>query len=189
MNFSHDQAEAEFDLSIERLFTYAAWADKFDGAVHQPPIKGVTLAMNEAIGIIGIGCPDDSPLLAFISLLAPAIAMGNRVVIIPSEKAPLIATDFYQILETSDVPAGVVNIITGDKDSLMKVIAEHQQVESVWYHGSSEGRTKIELASATNLKRTWVSYEDETDWIGNGEGKQYLRAATEVKNIWIPYGD
>jgi len=184
-----EQAEAEFDMSIQRLFTYAAWADKFDGAVHQPPIKGVTLAMNEAIGIIGIGCPDESPLLAFISLLAPAIAMGNRVVIIPSEKAPLIATDFYQVLETSDVPAGVVNIITGDKDSLMRVLAEHQQVESVWYHGSAEGRTSIELASATNLKRTWVSYEDETDWINNGAGKQYLRAATEVKNIWIPYGD
>jgi aldehyde dehydrogenase (NAD+) len=189
MDVSLEQAEAEFDMSIQRLFTYAAWADKFDGAVHQPPIKGVTLAMNEAIGIIGIGCPDESPLLAFISLLAPAIAMGNRVVIIPSEKAPLIATDFYQVLETSDVPAGVVNIITGDKDTLMKVIAEHEQVESVWYHGSTEGRTSIELASAANLKRTWVSYDEETDWINNGAGKQYLRAATEVKNIWIPYGD
>ena len=189
LNISAEQADVEFEMSIQRLFTYAAWADKFDGAVHTPPIKGVTLAMNEAIGIIGIGCPDDSSLLAFISLLAPAIAMGNRVVIIPSEKAPLIATDFYQILETSDVPAGVVNIITGNRDSMMKVLAEHQQVESVWYHGSAEGRTMIELASASNLKRTWVSYAEQTDWINNGEGKQFLRAATEVKNIWIPYGD
>ncbi|PCJ48989.1 MAG: aldehyde dehydrogenase [Gammaproteobacteria bacterium] len=189
LDMSVQQAEADFELSIQRLFSYAAWADKYDGAVHQPPINGVTLAMNEAIGIIGIACPDESPLLAFISLLAPAIAMGNRVVIIPSEKAPFVATDFYQVLETSDVPAGVVNIITGDKDSLIKVLAEHEQVESVWYHGTAQGRTQVELASAANLKRTWVSYADETDWHNNGEGKQFLRASTEVKNIWIPYGD
>jgi len=188
-NIGVEQAETEFDISIERLFTYAAWADKYDGSVHQPPIQGVTLAMNEAIGIVGIGCPDESPLLAFISLLAPAIAMGNRIVIIPSPKAPLLATDFYQILETSDVPAGVVNIVTGDKDELIKVLAEHDQVESVWYHGSEEGGKIVELASAANLKRTWVNYGKQTDWQNQGEGKQFLRNSCEIKNIWIPYGD
>lgn len=183
------QAEQEFDTSIERLFTYAAWADKYDGAVHQPPLRGVALAMNEPVGIIGIGCPDSAPLLAFVSLLAPAIAMGNRVVIVPSEKAPLIATDFYQVLETSDMPAGVVNIVTGNKDSLLKVLADHDQVESIWYYGSSEGSKMVELASAANLKRTWVNDGKEFDWFEQGNEKKFLRAACEIKNIWIPYGD
>jgi len=188
-NYSKSQAEQEFDASIDKLFTYAAWADKYDGAVHQPPLRGVTLAMNEPVGIIGIGCPESSPLLSFVSLLAPAIAMGNRVVIIPSETAPLIATDFYQVLETSDVPAGVVNIITGEKDNLMKTLAEHYQVESIWYHGSKDGCQMVELASAANLKRTWVNNGKEIDWMQTGKEKNFLRHACEVKNIWIPYGD
>ena len=186
---SQTEAEQEFDSSIERLFTYAAWADKYDGAVHQPPLKGVTLAMNEPIGIIGIGCPDTAPLLSFVSLLAPAIAMGNRVIIIPSERYPLIATDFYQVLETSDVPAGVVNIITGQKDSLVEVLANHYEVESIWYQGSSEGCKMVELASASNLKRTWVNQGKEVNWFEQGKEKQILREACEIKNIWIPYGD
>ena len=188
-NYSKGQDEQEFDASIDKLFTYAAWADKYDGAVHQPPLRGVTLAMNEPVGIIGIGCPESSPLLSFVSLLAPAIAMGNRVVIIPSETAPLIATDFYQVLETSDVPAGVVNIITGEKDNLMKTLAEHYQVESIWYHGSKDGCQMVELASAANLKRTWVNNGKEIDWMQTGKEKNFLRHACEVKNIWIPYGD
>ncbi|MDH5433335.1 MAG: aldehyde dehydrogenase family protein [Gammaproteobacteria bacterium] len=187
--YTQKQAETEFDAAISQIFTYAAWADKYDSAVHQPPMHGVTLAMNEAIGVMAIGCPDDTPLLAFVSLLSAAIAMGNRVVIIPSESAPLLATDFYQILETSDMPAGVVNIITGDKDSLMKVLSEHQQVEGVWYHGSIEGCKMVEMASATNLKRTWVNYGKAFDWYRTGKERQFLREACEVKNVWIPYGD
>ncbi len=188
-NKSKEQAEQEFDTSIERLFTYAAWADKYEGSVHQPPLRGATLAMNEPVGIIGIGCPDEAPLLSFVSLMAPAIAMGNRVVIIPSETAPLLATDFYQVLETSDVPAGVVNIVTGKRDDLVKVLAEHDQVEGIWYQGTTAGSEMVELASASNLKRTWVNYGKETNWLQQEVGKRSLREACEVKNIWIPYGD
>src|SRR5262249_51728176 len=132
------------DLTIRRLFTYAAWADKFDGAVHNPPLRGVVLAMNEPMGVIGIVCPDDAPLLAFTSLWPPAVAMGNRVVIVPSEKYPLAATDFYQVLETSDLPAGVVNIVTGPRDSLAQTLAEHHGVEAIWYCGGNA--KKIEQA-------------------------------------------
>jgi len=186
---TQDQAENEFDTSIERLFTFAAWADKYDGSVHQPPIQGVALAMNEAIGVMGIACPDESPLLAFISLLAPAIAMGNRVVIIPSQTAPLVATDLYQVLETSDMPSGVVNIVTGNRDLLSKVLAEHDQVEAIWYQGTKEGSEMIELASADNLKRTWVNDGKNVNWMNADNDTQYLRASCQVKNIWIPYGD
>src|SRR6185369_2073393 len=104
---------AEVEATIQRLFTYGAWADKWDGAVHNTPLRGVTLAMNEPVGVIGIAAPAEHPLLGFVSVLAPAIAAGNTVVAIPSEPHPLAVTDFYQVLDTSDVPAGVVNIVTG----------------------------------------------------------------------------
>ncbi|MBL4800387.1 MAG: aldehyde dehydrogenase family protein [Emcibacter sp.] len=187
---SKKAARAEFDMAVSRLFSAAAWADKFDGMVHTPPSRNVTLAINEPIGIMGIVCPDIMPLLSFISLVAPAIAMGNRTVVIPSERYPLLATDFYQILETSDVPAGVINIVTGDRDELSKTLADHDQLDAIWYHGSRSGSQMVERLSAANLKRTWVNDGRARDWMSaHGEGRRFLREATEVKNIWLPYGD
>jgi aldehyde dehydrogenase (NAD+) len=181
-------ADKEVEAAIRRLFTYAAWADKFDGAVHDPPLRGVVLAMNEPQGVIGIACPEVSPLLSFVSLLAPAVAMGNRVVIVPSENHPLSATDFYQVLETSDVPAGVVNIVTGARDALARTLAEHGNVEAVWYFGAKDGFKTVEAATAADLKRTWVVEGDCWPWFAANEERQFLRQATQVKNIWIPYG-
>jgi aldehyde dehydrogenase (NAD+) len=187
---SMDVARAEVEASIARLFTYGAWADKYDGAVHNVPIRGVALAMHEPIGVMGLAAPDEAPLLGFVSLVAPAIAMGNTVVAIPSPVAPLAATDLYQVLETSDVPAGVVNVVTGDREALAKVLADHDDVDALWYWGTHEGATTIEKASAGNLKRTWCEWEPR-DWADprTGEGREFLRQATQVKNIWIPYGE
>ena len=181
---------AEVEASVSRLFTYAAWADKYDGLVHQVPVRGVALAMNEPIGVMGLGAPEDAPLLGLVSLIGPAIAMGNTVVVVPSERSPLAATDFYQVLETSDLPAGVVNIVTGAKDSLIKTLAEHDDVDAVWYFGSRDGVRAVELASAGNMKRTWAEWEPRA-WADTeeGEGRDFLREATQVKNIWIPYGE
>ncbi|MEP6991288.1 MAG: aldehyde dehydrogenase family protein, partial [bacterium] len=169
-------------------FTYAAWADKYDGLVHQVPLRGVALAMNEPIGVMGLVCPDEVPLLGLVSLIGPAICTGNTVVAVPSEKMPLAATDFYQVLETSDVPAGVINIVTGAKDALAKTLAEHDDVDAVWYFGSRSGVRGVEMASAGNMKRTWAEFEARS-WGGAGEGREFLREATQVKNIWIPYGE
>ncbi|MEH6610543.1 MAG: aldehyde dehydrogenase family protein [Halioglobus sp.] len=184
-------SRVEFEAALSRLFSYAAWADKFDGSVHTPPSRSVALAVHEPIGVMGIVCPDINPLLSFISLLAPAIAMGNRVVVVPSQRYPLLATDFYQVLETSDVPGGVVNLVTGDRESLSKTLAEHMQVDSMWYHGTADGSKTVEEASAANLKRTWVSYGKARDWLSTsqGEGRHFLRESCQVKNIWLPYGD
>ncbi|HEY6785516.1 MAG TPA: aldehyde dehydrogenase family protein, partial [Gemmatimonadales bacterium] len=190
---SSDAAAGEVAASISRLFTYAAWADKYDGAIHHVPIRGVTLAMPEPIGAIGIAAPEANPLLGFVSLVAPAVATGNTVVAIPSPTHPLSATDFYGVLETSDVPDGVINIVTGDRDPLIKVLAEHLDVDAVWYWGTAAGVKSVEAASAGNMKRTWAS--DQTaharDWLDPawGEGQEFLRQATQVKNIWIPYGE
>jgi len=180
----------EVDAAIARLFSYAAWADKYDGAVHQVPIRGVTLAMNEPVGVMGIACPEEHPLLGFVSLVAPALAVGNTLVAIPSEAHPLAATELYTVLEASDVPPGVVNIVTGAKDALVKVLAEHDDVDGVWYFGNQPAAADVERASAGNMKRTWVEWHAR-DWMRReqGEGREFLREATQVKNIWIPYGE
>jgi len=183
-------AREEVDLSVERLFTYAAWADKYGGTIQETTLRGLTVGLNEEIGVVGIACPDEYPLLAFVSLVAPAIARGNTVVVIPSEKYPLAATDFYQVLDTSDVPGGVVNIITGDRDHLTKTLVEHDNVDAMWYFGSAEGSYFVEYLSATNMKQTWVGYGEPRDWASKeqGEGHEFLRHATQVKNIWVPSG-
>lgn len=188
---THKSAQTEVDTAVERLFTYAAWADKYGGNVQETTLRGITVAVNEPVGVIGIACPDEYPLLGFISLMAPAIARGNTVVMIPSQKHPLSATDFYQVLDTSDVPNGVVNIVTGDRDHLAKTLIQHEDVDAVWYFGPAEGSYYTEYESAVNMKRTWVGYGLPRDWMDReqGEGHDFLHEATQVKNIWVPTGE
>ena len=185
------QATEEVAISIRRTFWYAAQADKFDGAVHSTKSRHVTLAMSEPFGTLGILCPDEAPLLAFLSLVMPAISMGNRVVVVPSQVHPLAATDFYQILDTSDVAAGVVNIVTGEREALAKTLAEHDDVAALWYFGSKTGSAMVEKASSGNLKTVWANQGVARDWSANadGQGRDFLRRATQVKNIWVPYGE
>ena len=180
----------EVEASLRRLFTYAAWADKFDGQVHGVPIRGVAMAMKEPVGVIGALCPAEAPLLGLISCMAPAIAMGNRVILAASEPFPLSACDFVQVLETSDVPAGVVNILTGAQAGLATPMAGHMDIDAVWSFAAGDLSEVIERAAASNLKRTWVNHGLARDWMGpKGEGRAFLEAATEIKNIWVPYGE
>ena len=181
----------EVQASIERLFYYAAWADKYDGLAHQPPMHGITVALNEPVGVIGIICPNEAPLLGFISLVAPAIALGNRVIAVPSEAHPLAALDLYQVLDTSDLPGGVLNIVSGSADELARTLATHGDVDAIWRHdGSAEGCAEVERLSAETLKRTWVSGAKGRDWYDTKQacGRAVLAHASQVKNIWIPYG-
>jgi aldehyde dehydrogenase (NAD+) len=188
---SKKNAATELELSLERLFYYAAIADKYDAQVHATPGRQVTLAMKEAWGVMGISCPDEMPLLSFISLVIPAISLGNRVVVSPSQSHPLIITDLYQVLDTSDVPAGVINIVTGQQDELASVMAKHDDIAAMWYVGSESGSKAVEKASVGNLKATWVNYGTTRDWLSveQGQGKVYLQKACQIKNIWIPYGE
>jgi len=181
-------ARAEVEASVDRLFTYGAWADKWDGAVHHVPIRGIAIAMPEAIGVVGVAAPDEAPLLGLVSTIAPLVATGNAVVVIPSEPHPLAATDLYTVFESSDVPAGVINIVTGAKDALATVLAAHDDVESIWYWGTAAGRTAVEAASIGNLKRTWC-HATSVDWAHAPDAPAFLREATQVKNIWVPYGE
>jgi len=172
------------------LFTYAAWADKYDGLVHSTPVRNATLAMVEPIGTLALIAPDEYPLLGAVSLLAPAICLGNTVVLVPSERSPLSATDLYQVFDTSDLPGGVVNIVTGARDALAKVLAEHNDIDAIWYWGGAEGSAAVERASVGNLKQTWVNNGKARAWLDRraGEGEEFLRHASQIKNIWVPYG-
>lgn len=183
-------ADKEVECSIQRIYTYAAMADKYDGRVHHTITRNVTLAMPEALGAMAIVCPNEFPLLGFISTVVPALAMGNCVVVVPSETAPLSATDLYQVLETSDVPGGVVNIVTGKHDVLTPVLADHDNIDGMWYFSSKAGSKVVEEKSAENMKRTWVNYGKHRNWLdeNQGEGEIFLRNATQIKNIWVPYG-
>jgi aldehyde dehydrogenase (NAD+) len=191
MTGHRSRSQLEVELAIERLFTYAAWADKYDGLVHATPHRNVTVAMNEPIGTIGIVTGDAAPLLQLVSLVAPAIAMGNTVVVVPSEKWPLAATDLYQVLDTSDLPGGVVNIVTGTRAELTPVLAGHDGIDSIWYHGPEALTAQVEKLSAGNMKRTFATHGRERNWFDGreGEGREFLREATQVKNIWVPYGE
>jgi aldehyde dehydrogenase (NAD+) len=185
------QAAAEVDLSIERIFSYAAWADKFDGAVHNPPFRNVAIAMNEAIGTMGIICPREAPLLGFLSLVMPALAMGNTVIAVPSEAYSLIAGDFYQLFDTSDLPGGAVNIVTGYTSQLLKTLAEHDDVDALWCFGDEASAASARAMSVGNLKQVWTNEGRAIDWFNSklAEGRWFLEHATQVKNIWVPYGE
>ena len=185
------QAKAEFDESLSRIFSYAAWADKYDGAVHSAPYRGVTMALPEPIGVLAQVAPETQPLLTTISLISPAIAMGNRVILIPSESFPSVALELVQTFETSDIPPGVINIVTGDKDELSNQLVGHAEVDGVWCWADSDTIAKVETTSALDLKRLWIHSDGDRDWLDSdqGEGLEFLRNATEVKNIWTPYGD
>jgi aldehyde dehydrogenase (NAD+) len=185
------QAAAEVDLSVERIFSYAAWADKFDGAVHNPPFRNVAIAMNEAIGTIGVVCPREAPLLGFVSLVMPALAVGNTVIAVPSEAYPLITGDLYQLFDTSDLPGGAVNIVTGYASQLLKTLAEHDDVDAIWCFGDEASAAAAKAMSVGNLKQVWTNEGRAIDWFNPqlAEGRWFLEHATQVKNIWVPYGE
>jgi aldehyde dehydrogenase (NAD+) len=185
------QAAAEVELGVERMFSYAAWADKFDGSVHNPPFRNIAIAMNEAIGTVGVICPAKAPLLGFLSLVLPLLSAGNTVIAVPSEKYPLIAADLYQLFDTSDLPNGAVNIVTGHASQLLKTLAEHDDVDAIWCYGDESTVASAKGLSIGNLKQVWTNEGRHIDWFNPkvAEGRWYLEHATQVKNIWVPYGE
>ena len=173
---------SEVDAAVDILFTYAAWADKFEGRAKSVPIRGVALAMREPVGRIAALCPDAAPLLGLVMPMAAALSTGNTITLCASQPFPLAATDFYHIIEASDVPAGVVNILTGSQADLAPHLGAHMDIDSVWCL-SGEGATQaVKVKASSNIKRVWTGAapEDHLSW---------LDAGTEIKTIWIPYGE
>ncbi len=192
IGISKKDAEKEFDQSIERLFYYGAMADKFEGSIHNPPIRGLTLAVKEPIGVVANILNDDFPLLSLITTLGANFAAGNASIIVPGQNTSLLATELYQLLETSDVPAGYINILTTKQNSLNKILAEHENIDGIWYFSENNSeRLKVIQSTTSNLKRSWCPQSKNLDWSSKEEDflKEFLYQSTQVKNIWIPYGE
>ncbi|MGI4827917.1 MAG: aldehyde dehydrogenase family protein [Janthinobacterium lividum] len=191
-----EQAAVEFDMAVERTFSYAAWCDKYEGSVHNPPFRMVALAVHEPIGVVGLLAGDDAPLLGLLSLILPAIAMGNAVVAVPSEQAATLIGELYQVFDTSDLLGGVVNLVAGKPLELGKTLAEHDDVDAMWSFRDAAASSMVKSASIGNLKQVWAVYGSENgsrpvDWFNpaEAEGRWFLRHATQVKNIWVPFGE
>jgi aldehyde dehydrogenase (NAD+) len=159
--------------------------------VHNPPFRNVALAMNEAVGTVGVICPNQAPLLGFLSLVMPLLAVGNTVVAVPSETYPLIASDLYQVFDTSDLPGGTVNLVTGYASQLLKTLAEHDDVDAIWCFADEASAAAAKSYSVGNLKQVFTNEGRVIDWfdVKQGEGRWFLQHATQVKNIWVPYGE
>ncbi len=183
------RAKAEVEAARRTLFTYAAWCDKWDGRVHATPFRNVTLAMRESIGVMGLFAPREAPVLGLAATLGPLLALGNTVVAVPSTANPLPAADWIQLFETSDIPPGVVNVVTGRREDLVPTLADHDDVDGLWCFGTRSEGEEIERRSTGNLKRTWCALGEGRDWTkADREAEHFLREATQIKNIWVPYG-
>lgn len=173
--------------AARHLFRWAAWADKHDGRTLGVPMGGLALALNRPLGVIGAFAAEETPLTAMAQIIGAALATGNRLVLVAPEGAPLTATDLYQVLDTSDVPGGVVNILTGPHQELAAQMAGHMGVDGVWSFSASGISKTVELEAAIDLKRTWVNNGHSRDWRAS-DGATWLAQATEVQTIWVPFG-
>ncbi len=184
-------AGEQVDETIKRLFDAAAWADKNDGAVHSTPFRGLTYTLNEPVGVIAVVCPPSPSFLPFVSLGAVAVALGNAVILVPSERGPIPAAEFVQVLEASDVMPGVWNVVTGLEGELAEVLAAHDDIDALWHFGSSESVVRCLELSAGNLKQTWAVPDCNYDWTDpNGAlCREIVRRSVQVKNVWAPSGE
>ncbi len=183
-------AEKEIDQSIDRLIYFAGWADKYQqvfSAVNPVASSHFNFSVLEPTGVVSILAPDGNSLLGLISNIAPAIVGGNTCVILASEKRPLCAISFAEVLHASDVPGGVVNILTGFQRELTEYFASHMDVNAVVYcdGGKAVAKTVQELA-ANNIKR--VIARNRVDWSGDAENPYLIRDTQEVKTTWHPVG-
>ena len=175
--------DEEFGASISALFDFAAMADKFDGQVHGTPMKGVVYSLNEPVGNFAAILPDEAPLLAIAAAIGASASMGNALTLVASRTNPLPAALFYRLLEASDVPGGVVNILTGDSAELAATLADHEGVDGIWCF-RSECHTDVRARSIGNLKQVWA-----TEMPDPADLQTWLQHATQVKNVWVPMGD
>ena len=185
-------AEKEFTKSCERLFYYAGMADNFEGNIHNPPMRGLTLALKEPLGVIATILNDQMPFINLITTLGSIFSTGNKNIIVPDEKTSILATELYQVFDTSDIPPGYINILTAKTNDLNIPLSSHENIDGIWYFGNNlSEKNNIIRNSISNLKRYWIPEEKNIDWFSNNEEflNEFLHQSTQIKNIWIPYGE
>ena len=186
---SRRRAAKEVERAVDRLVYYAGWADKYTqvlSSVNPVASSHFNFSMPEPMGVVSIIAPQATGLLGLVSVIAPVIAGGNTAVVLASEAIPLPAIDFAEVLETSDVPPGVVNILTGHRDELAPQFASHMDVNAlVLAEGCEALAPELEMAAARNIKR--VINVSAVDWTGaDGDSPYRIAAAQEIKTTWHP---
>ena len=187
------QAGRQLDAAIDRLVWYAGWADKITQVIgSQNPVAGpyFNLSSPEPTGVVAVLAPQESSLLGLVSVIAPVIVTGSTAVVVSSYSRPLPAVTFAEVLATSDVPGGVVNILTGDAIALGPWLASHMDVNAIdltGVAGDEETATALEVAAGDNLKRVRRAPDAEPDWLGDpGIGR--MSDVLELKTVWHPIG-
>ncbi len=185
------QAETELNQSIDRLIYYAGWADKYQqifSRVNPVSLPYFNFTMPEATGVVAAFSPDDSSLLGLISIVAPVIAGGNTIVILASETKPISSISFAEVLHTSDVPGGVVNILTGHGQELLEHFSSHMDVNAMIYCGDEKDDIElVETNAALNVKRA-IIFSDEKWDKDSGQGPYHIIKTQETKTTWHPVG-
>jgi len=188
---SAKQASAAVDASVDRLVWYAGWADKFaQVAGSANPVAGpyFDFSIPEPTGVVGVLAPQVSSLLGLVSVVAPIITTGNAAVVVASEARPLPALELAEVLATSDLPGGVVNILTGRTAELAPVLAAHRDVEALDLAGAADGtEAELEVAAADNVKRVLRRARAEPDWAAD-PGPARMLFFVELKTVWHPIG-
>jgi acyl-CoA reductase-like NAD-dependent aldehyde dehydrogenase len=181
------QASDEVDASIDRMVWYAGWADKFSQIYgNLNPVAGpfFNISAPEPTGVVGVIAPDEPGLLGMVSRLAPVLVPGNTAVVLASEKMPMPAVTFTEVLDTSDVPGGVVNVLTGFKDELIPWLADHMDVNAVDAGGATpEQALRIQEGAVHNVKRVVLPEAN-----GPAQSPYRIAAFTETKTVWHPKG-
>lgn len=185
-------AERELSASVDRLVAFAGWADKYSQVLgcHNAvngPYYNFTVA--EGTGVIGLVAPDQPSLLGLVSLIAPAICAGNSVVALASESMPLPACVLGEVCATSDVPAGVINILTGSRSELIPQFAEHREIDALVAAGlAGPDASRLRLGSANNMKRVVVREAEGAEWYDDAlcESPWWIESTVEMKTIWHP---
>ena len=189
--FTKKQSEKEVALSINRLVYYAGWADKYQqlfSRVNPVSSPYYNFSSPEPTGVVAVIAPDDSCLLGFLSVIVPAVVGGNTVVILASESYPLCGITFAEVLHSSDVPGGVINIMSGRRSELIEQFSSHMDVNAIIYCGVDPGHASmIEKNTALNVKRA-INYADQ-NWINsNAQGPYHIMNSQEIKTTWHPIG-
>ena len=186
---SKNQAKDEVDLSIDRLIYYAGWSDKFQqifSSVNPVSSNHFNFSTLQSMGVVSVIAPNEFPLLGLISIVAPLIVGGNTCVILSSEKNPMASISFGEVINTSDVPHGVVNILTGKRKELISHFASHKDVNAISYCGDNDKEIKeIEMLSVENLKRVKI-YKRKNWHSENSQSPYFIEKFQEIKTIWHP---
>ena len=190
--FTKKQSEKEVALSINRLVYYAGWADKYQqlfSRVNPVSSPYYNFSTPEPTGVVAVIAPNHSCLLGFLSVVVPAVVGGNTVVVLASESYPLCGITFAEVLHSSDVPGGVINIMSGQHNELIEQFSSHMDVNAIIYCGINSGHASVvEKNTALNVKRA-VNYADE-NWINpDSQGPYHIMKSQEIKTTWHPIGN